>query len=140
MRRQRTMNPGQRGGLLALAAALALAGGGLATTMEPVGAAFPGRNGKIAFFSDRITAENPTGDYEIITINPDGTGLRQVTTNTTDDLDPAWSADGKRIAFTSVRDGNPEVYTMAVNGGSPTNRTSNGAADFEPDWQPKRRR
>lgn len=39
-------------------------------------AAFPGLNGKIAFMSDR------DGDPEIYTMNPDGTGLTQLTNNT----------------------------------------------------------
>lgn len=60
-------------------------------------ATLPGVNGKIAFQSDRTTGpnvHNPTGDFEIFTINPDGTGLAQITDNTFDDTDPAFSPDG----------------------------------------------
>jgi Tol biopolymer transport system component len=45
-------------------------------------AAFPGHNGKIAFSS------NADGDDEIYTINPDGTGLAQLTHNTVPDRQP----------------------------------------------------
>lgn len=42
-------------------------------------------------FSDRIAfASDADGDMEIYSINPDGTGLRQLTTNTVSDLAPAW--------------------------------------------------
>ena len=104
MRRQRTMNPDRRGGLLALAAALVLAGGGLGAVVNPAQAAFPGRNGKIAFTSNRITAGNPTGDDEIFTMNPDGSGGKQLTDNAAEDRDPAWLADGTRIAVATNRE------------------------------------
>jgi hypothetical protein len=64
-----------------LAALVVLATVGL----DPAKAAYPGANGKIAFASTRTTGEgvdNPTGDYEIFTMNPDGTGITQLTNNT----------------------------------------------------------
>ncbi len=57
-----------------LAALVVLATVGL----DPAHAAYPGANGKIVFASDRTTGEgvnNPEGDYEIFTMNPDGTGI-----------------------------------------------------------------
>ena len=84
--------------VLALAlTALALAGSagsGTGPVAQPVAAAFPGANGKLAFASDRVTPGNPAGDLEIFTMNPDGAGLNQLTYNTANDTDPAWSADG----------------------------------------------
>jgi Tol biopolymer transport system component len=99
-------------------------------------AAFPGKNGKIAFASDRVTPDNPEGDYEIFTMNPDGTGLRQLTHNAAGDFDPVWSSDGRLIAFASIRDGNLEVYTIRADGSQQTNRTNNPAIDQTPAWSP----
>ena len=49
------------------------------------------RNAAEGPFSDRIAfASDADGDMEIYSINPDGTGLRQLTTNTVSDLAPAW--------------------------------------------------
>ncbi|MGB6681465.1 MAG: hypothetical protein WBF08_09120, partial [Candidatus Bathyarchaeia archaeon] len=62
-------------------------------------AAFPGGNGKIAFMSYR------DGDGEIFVMNPDGTGVTQLTFNTVSDAFPAWSADGSKIVF-QRHDGN----------------------------------
>ncbi|RPJ30057.1 MAG: hypothetical protein EHM35_12940, partial [Planctomycetaceae bacterium] len=45
------------------------------------------------------------------------------------------SSQGK-IAFTSVRDGNQEIYVMAVDGSEPTRLTDEQADDFGPAWSP----
>ena len=45
---------------------------------------------------------------------------------------PIWSPDGTKIAFTTNRDGNPEIYTMNHNGGAVTNVTNNPGRDLEP--------
>ena len=59
-----------------------------------------------------------------------------------DDYRPDWSPDGRKIAFTSNRDGNPEIYVMNADGSDPVRLTfSNGlasnlasnAADWSPD-------
>ena len=46
-----------------------------------------------------------------------------------DDSGPAWSPDGKKIVFTSNRDGNSEIYVMNADGSGQTNLTRNGADD-----------
>ena len=45
-------------------------------------------------------------------MNPDGSGQTRLTTDLADDSQPAWSPNGQRIAFTSGRDGNFEIYVM----------------------------
>jgi hypothetical protein len=78
--------------------ALVLAGG-------PAGAAFPGSNNSIVFASNRTTGtgvNNPTGDAEIFTMNPDGTNILQLTFNTAGDSSPAFSADGTRMPSTAT--------------------------------------
>ena len=80
------MGSGMRTALLAAClGALALA--------VPAQAAFPGKNGKIAFSTDR------DGNFNIYTINPDGGGLTRLTDDLQADIEPRWSADGTRIAF-----------------------------------------
>ncbi|MDQ3801328.1 MAG: protein kinase [Acidobacteriota bacterium] len=52
---------------------------------------------QIAFFSDR------SGKYQIWTINPDGSNLRQITfTEKTGASAPVYSPDGARMAFTEI--------------------------------------
>ena len=49
---------------------------------------------RIAFMSNRVTATNPEGDYEIFVMKADGSHQRQITFNALDDEHPAWSPDG----------------------------------------------
>src|SRR5688500_14548945 len=41
-----------------------------------------------------------------------------------------------RLAFTSNRDGNDEIYTAEPDGGDPRRLTNNVAADADPVWSP----
>jgi TolB protein len=49
---------------------------------------------------------------------------------------PCWSPDGKRIAFTSTRDGNQEVYVANADGTGRVRVTSDPALDAHPAWSP----
>ena len=44
----------------------------------------------------------------------DGSDQQRLTTNEAKDTTPAWSPDGKWIAFVSNRDGNYELYLIEV--------------------------
>lgn len=50
--------------------------------------------------------------------------------------DPSWSPDGTRIAFSSYRDRNYEIYTMDVNGNDIQRLTYTDWAEAEPAWSP----
>jgi hypothetical protein len=83
--------PGWRASLAAIALACLLLA--LAGTERQAEATFPSSNGKIAFASDRTTGEgvdNPEGDFEIFTMNRDGTGLTQLTDDPAGDFTPDW--------------------------------------------------
>jgi Tol biopolymer transport system component len=53
---------------------------------------------------------------------------------------PAWSPDGNRIAFSSERDGNAEIYVMTADGAGVTRLTNSSAADTDPAWSPDAKR
>ncbi|MDE0232328.1 MAG: S-layer homology domain-containing protein [bacterium] len=86
--------------------------------------------GIIAFTSTR------DGDPEILTMNADGTNLRQLTKNTHNDTSPSWSPDGTQIVFQSDRDGDLEIFTMDADGANVRQLTKNTHRDTSPSWSP----
>ncbi len=102
----------------------------MAISSRSAQAQVPGFNGLIAFTSNR------DGNYEIYTMNPDGSNPTNLTNNPAEDSLPDWSPDGTKILFCSERDGNNEIYVMNADGSNPTNLTNNPGEDLEPAWSP----
>lgn len=120
-----------------VAAGLLLTLVALTVTPREAAATFPGANGNIAFASDRTAGEgvdNPEGDFEIFTINRDGSSLVQLTENAAFDFAPDWSAGGRKIAFESRREGFSEIFVMSADGSEQTKVTAN--PDFSFDRSP----
>jgi Tol biopolymer transport system component len=105
---------------------------------ERAEAALPADQGIIAFES----ATNPQGntnpeyDREIFTMNPDGSGIRQLTFNSAGDYAPSLTAGGTKVAFVHARAGNYEIYKMNVDGSGRKRLTNNLASDNDPAFSP----
>jgi len=63
-----------------------------------------------------FTRIDPGRREQIFVMNVDGTHASRVSRGDYYDFLPRWSPDGKRIAFTSSRDGTNGVYTMRADG------------------------
>jgi len=61
--------------------------------------------------------------YEIVAADADGGNIRRLTNHEGYDAEGAIAPDGKRIVFTSLRDGDLDLYTMNADGGDVTRLT-----------------
>ena len=86
-----------------------------------------------------VLAANAGGASDIFTMFPDtdkSPSVKNLTSNPADDSTPVFSPDSKLIAFTSTRDGRPQIYIMNADG-SGLRRVSTGQADeTSPTWSP----
>ena len=85
---------------------------------------------QIAFTSTR------DGIQEIYVMDADGKNQRRLTHHPASGYQPSWSPDGKKIAFTSRRNGgNIQIFVMDSDGQNPI-RLTNEVWDQDPDWSP----
>jgi tricorn protease len=70
----------------------------------------------------------------------DGSNPRRLTVHTARDTNPRFSPDGKWIAFSSDRYGNPDVFVMPSDGGEARQLTFHSAADTVVGWSRDSRR
>jgi Tol biopolymer transport system component len=102
--------------------------------------------GDLIMFSRTVS-----GDFEIFTIRPDGSGLRRLTSARGNDAHMGWSPDGEWIVFSSSRMGfkDESLYTtapqpygdlfvMKKDGTDVRQLTDNQWEDGAPAWQPSR--
>jgi TolB protein len=90
----------------------------------------------IAFVSSR------DGEYAIYVMAADGAGQRRLTEADDEEdgsspffqIDPAWSPDATKIAFTSGRSGSSDVFVMSADGSGTTRLTTTEQNDTHPTW------
>lgn len=76
------------------------------------------------------------GKKELMLMDYDGHNLRQVTHENSIVLTPAWSPDGRRIAFTSYAAGNPDLYSVTLATGRRIFLSDRPGLNTAPAWSP----
>ncbi len=85
----------------------------------------------IVFTSDR----NGSGD--LFRVNPDGSGLTQLTSDAAYEDQAAFSPDGKQLVFVSTRgSGYADIWTLDIATGRAKALTSGPGGDYRPSWSP----
>jgi Tol biopolymer transport system component len=76
------------------------------------------------------------GNWDLWTMNRDGTGLKQITHDSSNERFASWSPDGMRLAYASDRSGNWDVWTMKLDGSDNRQLTQFNGLDIAPIWSP----
>lgn len=89
------------------------------------------------------------GDLNLFVVRAHGGGVRQLTHGGADEITPAWSPDGRTIAFSEVTHPHPgepgretaNIFTIAARDGSHRRRLTHGSAfEAHPSYSPDGRR
>jgi uncharacterized protein YjdB len=100
----------------------------------------PGSEGEPAWTPDGTrlvyTVRRQGAPPQLYVLRPDGRPAQSLTTEPGGNHSPAISVDGRSLAFVSTRDGNQEIYVMAVEGGAHRRITRTVQRDSQPRFLP----
>jgi TolB protein len=95
---------------------------------------------KIAFVSDR-DATKEKRSKELYLVDYDGFNPRRVTVNQSLNILPAWSPDGRSLAYVSYRRGSPDIFIASIYEGKSRELTAGKfGQSFAPSWSPDGKR
>jgi TolB protein len=86
--------------------------------------------------SELLVVSKRTGNGEIFLIHADGSEPKNLTLSKCLNSFPAWSPDGKKIAFACDFDGTMNIYVMDPNGNQTKQLTKSNEPTWHPSWSP----
>jgi serine/threonine protein kinase len=109
------------------------------TSAPTIAAVLLGGGGQIAFVSDREDGRT----LQVWLMNPDGTGLRQLTFGPGDKTQPRWSPDGTRLLYVAPGGNNvsgaslgTDIWVINLDGSGATDLTPSVGDETDPAWSP----
>jgi TolB protein len=77
------------------------------------------------------------GNFDIYTMNTDGSSPYRVTSEPGDGYDSSWTGDAAFIVFDSNREGQWDIYAVEAPGTGTVRLTNHPADDESPAWRPR---
>ena len=106
-------------------------------TLSHPEAAFQGTLGYYRFPAIHHETLVFTAEGDLWQVGINGGIAQRLTTHPAEESRPAFSPDGKTLAFSASYEGPTEVYTLPLDGGVPTRQTFDGAAAQVVGWTPQ---
>ena len=82
----------------------------------------------------RISFVGATDDLYVV--HPSGRGLRRLTSTPAVESQPAWSPDGRKLAYVALEGGSTDLYVLDVASASVTRLTQDVNGEASPVWAP----
>ncbi len=89
---------------------------------------------RIVYVYDRL--EGTDGKLSIKVCNADSSDDQTLVPHKAFEESPRFSPDGKLVLWVSTRDGNPDLYTVGIDGKGVKRLTNDPAYDLHPAWEP----
>jgi len=94
------------------------------------------RNARLSPDGSAVVYTVSVGDSEQIHVIRGDSATDEVLTGDGANFRPAWSPDGSLIAFSSVREAEPDVWVMTADGSDQHQVTDDPGSDWAPAWSP----
>jgi len=93
---------------------------------------------RMAFVAQEMGTPGGVGEgFYVVDVNIACTGLIRLIDDPSGGANyPAWSPDGRKIAITSKKEGNPEIYVVNADGTGLRRLTDDPLYDISPAWSP----
>ncbi|MBW2268419.1 MAG: PD40 domain-containing protein [Deltaproteobacteria bacterium] len=83
-----------------------------------------------------VVLSAPGAASDIYRVRPQGTKATALSRHRAIEVAPAWSPDGRQVAFASDRTGAPQIYLMSADGSNQRRLTFQGSYNSHPAWSP----